>query len=122
MRIIDSEDVLTEGLKALPRLDKRWRAIIKGCDRPPLRRREGGFAGLCAIIVSQQFHLDRALFIGREEGIEAWGLRARDVEAPYSIFTELRRYPSALRAYYDVWTDATAPQSAKVTIGVDPPG
>jgi DNA-3-methyladenine glycosylase II len=60
MRIIDSEDVLTEGLKALPRLDKRWRAIIKGCDRPPLRRREGGFAGLCAIIVSQQLSVASA--------------------------------------------------------------
>ena len=60
MRIIDSEDVLTEGLRALPRLDKRWRAIIKGCDRPPLRRREGGFAGLCAIIVSQQLSVASA--------------------------------------------------------------
>ena len=31
---------------------------------------------------------------------EAWGLEARDVDRPYSIFTELRRYPSALRAYW----------------------
>ena len=54
MRIIHDEDVLTEGLKALPRLDKRWRAVIKACERPPLRRREGGFAALCGIIVAQQ--------------------------------------------------------------------
>ncbi|MBV9432486.1 MAG: DNA-3-methyladenine glycosylase 2 family protein [Hyphomicrobiales bacterium] len=60
MRIINHEDVLTEGLKALPRLDKRWGAVIKGCDRPPLRRREGGFAGLCAIIVSQQLSVASA--------------------------------------------------------------
>jgi DNA-3-methyladenine glycosylase II len=60
MRIIHDEDVLTEGLKALPRLDKRWRAVIKGCERPPLRRREGGFAGLCAIIVSQQLSVASA--------------------------------------------------------------
>src|SRR5260370_12065385 len=60
MRIIHDEEVLTEGLKALPRLDKRWRAVIKGCERPPLRRREGGFAGLCAIIVSQQLSVASA--------------------------------------------------------------
>jgi DNA-3-methyladenine glycosylase II len=60
MRIITDEDVLTEGLKALPRLDKRWRTIIKACDRPPLRRREGGFGGLCAIIVAQQLSVASA--------------------------------------------------------------
>jgi DNA-3-methyladenine glycosylase II len=60
MRIIHDEEVLTEGLKALPRLDKRWRAVIKGCERPPLRRREGGFPGLCAIIVSQQLSVASA--------------------------------------------------------------
>ncbi|MBV9113866.1 MAG: DNA-3-methyladenine glycosylase 2 family protein [Hyphomicrobiales bacterium] len=60
MRIIHDEDVLTEGLTALPRLDKRWRAVIRACERPPLRRREGGFAGLCAIIVSQQLSVASA--------------------------------------------------------------
>jgi SanA protein len=74
------------------------------------------------VIVSQRFHLDRALFLARHEGIEAWGLEARDVEAPYSVFTELRRYPSALRAYYDVWTNPEAREGGKkVAIGVDPP-
>ena len=74
------------------------------------------------MIVSQRFHLDRALFLAREAGIEAWGLEARDVDSPYSVFTELRRFPSALRAYYDVWTDAKARESGKkITIGVDPP-
>ena len=92
---------------------RTWDSVLRARDVFGLKR---------MIIVSQQFHLDRALFIAREHGIEAWGLQARDVEAPYSIFTELRRYPSALRAYYDVWTDAPAPRSAKVTIGVDPPG
>jgi SanA protein len=74
------------------------------------------------VIVSQRFHLDRALFLARREGFEAWGLEARDVEGPYSIFTELRRYPSALRAYYDVWTAAPAREGGKkIIIGVDPP-
>jgi SanA protein len=73
------------------------------------------------IVVSQAFHLDRALFIARAQGIEAWGFEARDVDTPYSIFTELRRFPSALRAYYDVWTGAGAPGGKRVAIGVDPP-
>jgi SanA protein len=74
------------------------------------------------IIVSQRFHLIRALFQSRHAGIEAWGFEARDVDSPYSIFTELRRFPSALRAYYDVWTDAPARDSSPpVKIGVDPP-
>jgi len=76
------------------------------------------------VIVSQRFHLSRALFLAREAGIEAWGFEARDVEQPYSIFTELRRYPSALRAYFDAWSDtpARASQTPPVRIGIDPPG
>lgn len=73
------------------------------------------------VIVSQRFHLSRALFLGRHAGLQAWGFEARDVDTPYSVFTELRRFPSALRAYFDVWTGAPAPQSKKVVIGVDPP-
>jgi len=74
------------------------------------------------VIVSQPFHLDRALFLAREAGLEAWGLEARDVDTPYSVFTELRRFPSALRAYYDVWTGAKVREGGqKITMGVDPP-
>jgi SanA protein len=73
------------------------------------------------IIVSQRFHLARALFLALHEGIEAWGFEARDVAAPYSIFTELRRYPSALRAYWDVWMGLPQADGKPVAIGVDPP-
>jgi SanA protein len=74
------------------------------------------------IVVSQGFHAARAIFLARSEGIEAWGLAARDVVRAYSIFTELRRYPSALRAYYDVWVE-TPPRHAgqAIVIGRDPP-
>jgi SanA protein len=74
------------------------------------------------IIVSQGFHASRAIFLARREGIEAWGLAARDVKRAYSIFTELRRYPSALRAYYDVWF-GTPPRHTgpAIAIGIDPP-
>jgi SanA protein len=74
------------------------------------------------IIVSQRFHLSRALFLARAEEIEAWGLEARDVERPYSVLTILRRYPSAAVSYLDVWFD-TPPRHGglPVRIGVDPP-
>jgi SanA protein len=74
------------------------------------------------LIVSQRFHLSRALFLARHAGLEAWGFEARDVEHAYSIFTELRRYPSALRAWFDVWA-GVLPRTgeAPVKVGVDPP-
>lgn len=74
------------------------------------------------MIVSQDFHAARAIFLARRNGIDAWGFEARDVKRAYSILTELRRYPSALRAWYDVWFD-TPPRHAgpTVVIGTDPP-
>jgi SanA protein len=74
------------------------------------------------VIVSQRFHLARALFLARHAGIEAWGFEAPDVARAYSILTELRRYPSALRAYWDVWTGLASSVTGKpIAIGVDPP-
>jgi SanA protein len=74
------------------------------------------------VIVSQRFHLSRALFLALHQGIDAWGFEARDVDVPYSIFTELRRYPSALRAYWDVWMNTSKGVLGKpIAIGVDRP-
>ena len=85
-------------------------------------RAEEVFGQKRLIVVSQPFHLARAIFLARQEGIEAWGLAARDVERPYRIFTTLRRYPSALRAYYDVWFGTPPRRGGKpIVIGVDPP-
>jgi len=70
-----------------------------------VQRAETAFGQKRLIIVSQRFHLSRAIFLARERDIEAWGFEARDVARAYSILTELRRYPSALRAYVDVWAD-----------------
>jgi SanA protein len=90
--------------------------------RDSVLRAKSVFGQQRLIIVSQGFHAARAIFLARSEGIDAWGLAARDVVRAYSIFTELRRYPSALRAYYDVWIE-TPPRHAGpvIAIGVDPP-
>ena len=71
--------------------------------RDSILRARRVFAADRVIVVSQRFHLARALFLAQADGIDAWGFEARDVDRAYSIFTELRRYPSALRAYWDVW-------------------
>src|SRR5262249_5233292 len=51
---IDSEADLAVGLKALLAADPRFAEISARAGPPPLRRRPGGFAGLAAIVVSQQ--------------------------------------------------------------------
>jgi SanA protein len=58
------------------------------------------------LIVSQRFHVGRALYIAHHAGIEAWGVDARDVDTPYSVFTELRRFPSALVGMIEAWSGA----------------
>ncbi|UYN97202.1 MAG: YdcF family protein [Enhydrobacter sp.] len=74
------------------------------------------------IVVSQRFHVGRALFIARHEGIGASGFDARDVVRPHSMLTELRRYPSALIAYLEVLSRRRPHETGrKVSIGVDPP-
>ena len=46
---------------------------------------------------------------------------AQQVATFQRILTELRRYPSALRAYYDVWFDAPFRDAGpKVLVGKDP--
>ena len=58
------------------------------------------------LIVSQRFHVGRALYIAHQAGLEAWGVDARDVDTPYSVFTELRRFPSALIGMAEAWVFA----------------
>ncbi|MBS0548821.1 MAG: YdcF family protein [Proteobacteria bacterium] len=86
-----------------------------------MQRARQVFGQARVIVVSQRFHLARALFLARESGQEAWGFEARDVARVYSLLTELRRYPSALRAYWDVWVGTPPHHGGRpVTIGVDP--
>jgi DNA-3-methyladenine glycosylase II len=51
---IRTENDLDEALAALAKIDPRFGALISTAGRPPLRRRPGGFAGLAAVVVSQQ--------------------------------------------------------------------
>src|SRR5882724_9666135 len=60
---IDTDADLDAGIAALIAADPRWRPIFARTGRPPLRRREGGFAGLAQIIVSQQVSVASAAAI-----------------------------------------------------------
>jgi len=51
---IHTETDLDAGIAALVAADPRWAPILARIGRPPLRRREGGFAGLAQIIMGQQ--------------------------------------------------------------------
>jgi DNA-3-methyladenine glycosylase II len=60
---IDTDSDLDAGIAALIARDPRWEPIFARTGRPPLRRREGGFAGLAQIIVSQQVSVASAAAI-----------------------------------------------------------
>ena len=51
---IHTEADLDAAIAALIALDPRWRVVLERAGKPPLRRREGGFAGLAQIIMGQQ--------------------------------------------------------------------
>jgi DNA-3-methyladenine glycosylase II len=51
---IRTENDLDAALTALAIIDPRFGALMAAAGRPPLRRRPGGFAGLAAVVVSQQ--------------------------------------------------------------------
>jgi DNA-3-methyladenine glycosylase II len=57
---IHTEADLDAGLTALGEIDPRFVPIIAQAGRPPLRRRAHGYAGLAAIIVSQQLSIASA--------------------------------------------------------------
>lgn len=51
---IHTDADLDEGLRQLLRADPRLVPVLATAGRPPLRRRDGSFAGLASIVVSQQ--------------------------------------------------------------------
>jgi DNA-3-methyladenine glycosylase II len=60
---IHTEADLDAGITGLLAADPRFGALIERAGRPPLRRRDGGFAGLAQIIVAQQVSVASAAAI-----------------------------------------------------------
>jgi DNA-3-methyladenine glycosylase II len=87
LRHIHTEADLDSGLAALGTIDPRFVAIIAQTGRPPLRRRAHGYAGLAAIIVSQQLSVASAGAI--------WGRLAAAFD-PFEPAAILRARPARL--------------------------
>lgn len=78
------------------------------------------FGQNAVVIISQQFHNERALFIAQRYGMHAVGFNAQDVPSNYSWRTRLREYVARLAAVADLYVFHTAPKflGKKVVIPV----
>lgn len=54
------------------------------------------------IIVSQKFHNERAVFLARQNGMEAFGFNAEDVNKYAGFKTNMREYLAKAKAYWDL--------------------
>lgn len=73
------------------------------------------------IIVSQAYHVERAIFLARHLGIEAWGYHAEDDDTS-GILPSFGRGLVLLYAYWDLVAGPRRVIGEPVAIGVDPPG
>ncbi len=55
------------------------------------------------IVVSQEFHNKRAVFIARSKGIEAYGLNAAEVRRSHSTKTLIREELARVKTVLDIW-------------------
>lgn len=56
------------------------------------------------IIVSQKFHNERAVFLAKKYGMEAFGFNAEDVNKYAGFKTNMREYLAKAKAYLDLMT------------------
>lgn len=54
------------------------------------------------IIISQKFHNERAVFLARKNGIEAYGYNAKDVNKYAGLKTNTREYLAKAKVYWDL--------------------
>jgi SanA protein len=57
------------------------------------------------IVVSQKFHNERAIFIARKYGIEAYGYNAEDVNSAIGFKTRIRELFARVKVFIDVYGD-----------------
>jgi SanA protein len=67
-------------------------------------------------IVSQRFHVERALYIARHNGIDAVGYSAADVRGPTGVRTRVREYFARVKAVMDVHVLSREPEYLGDTI------
>lgn len=107
-------DEPTEMKEALVRLGVPPDRIV--CDYAGFRtldsvvRAKEVFGQTRIIIVSQRFHNERAIYLARASGIEAFGLNARDVPVAASPKTYVREKFACVKAVLDVNVLRTRPR------------
>jgi SanA protein len=72
------------------------------------------------IIVSQRDHIDRAIFLARHIGVEAWGYDAVG-SGPFMVVSNLRGKLTVIYAYWDLVIGPRPAAGPRVAIGVDRP-
>lgn len=75
------------------------------------------------VVVSQSWHVVRAIYLARSRGLEAWGFEAKDEAKPrYRITDDLGLMAATVLSYWEVWWGTRArEQGPPIAIGVDPP-
>ena len=74
------------------------------------------------IVVSQRWHLARALFLAARHGLDYQGVEAADVPFGLDIWTKVREAGARVKALIDVLDNRDARFGGKmVSLGVDPP-
>ena len=54
-------------------------------------------------VISQRFHVERALFLAKNKGIEAIGFCAQDVSKSYGFKTRVREYLARIKMFADLY-------------------
>ncbi|ADQ82290.1 YdcF family protein [Riemerella anatipestifer] len=65
-------------------------------------RAEDIFGQKTFIIISQKFHNERAVYLARKNGLEAYGYNAQDVNAYAGLKTQVREYFARVKVFYDL--------------------
>jgi SanA protein len=73
------------------------------------------------IVVSQRDHINRAIFLARHMGVEAWGYDALG-SGSFMLVSNLRSKLTVIYAYWDLVIGPRPADGPRVAIGVDPPG
>jgi SanA protein len=68
------------------------------------------FGQTSIVLVSQEFHNERALFIARYYGLDAVALNAQEVSLKYSVKTVVREYFARFKCVLDLYVLETAPK------------
>jgi SanA protein len=71
------------------------------------------------IIISQEFHTIRAVFIARRSGIEAFGYNAEDVRMYNGFFTRLREIFARVKVFLDIYVFHTHPKYLGVKVVIE---